>query len=364
MQTTHTARNIGAVTTRSPGFVRWARPDLEARNLSGNFLISRRAAALAMQHGRDLCELLDWFNGEPERVTSGTTVPMGGAFFAYFGHDASLPGADRSFCRIDTKRAVPVDQAFENGSLILAPLAVDMGIEEKFAIEKAVWDRCVAWRHADDPDAMAREREALHHVLHSAVAAVKSASNADLPLIPVQVDPNAGSDDLRAVPPIDLVVHVELGDQAERIYVLAMPAAAPVSCEEADWDVIHTVSRADLIASGDLVQVESRTAAAAGFRHPVAITIGAWNACVEWSKQDSIDQVHQDEQGRLTDVLFMAAMACRRPSTVDEASREFDLMVVPRDGKSVEPVIKTLKIITGPGDRLEQVMTILLPHED
>ncbi len=42
----------------------------------------------------------------------------------------------------------------------------------------------------------------------------------------------------------------------------------------------------------------------------------------------------------------------------------FQLFRVPRDGKSTEAEIVTLKLIVGPGDNGEPVITILLPNED
>ena len=42
----------------------------------------------------------------------------------------------------------------------------------------------------------------------------------------------------------------------------------------------------------------------------------------------------------------------------------FQLYRVPRDGQSMEAELITLKLIVGPGDSGEPVITILLPHED
>ena len=42
----------------------------------------------------------------------------------------------------------------------------------------------------------------------------------------------------------------------------------------------------------------------------------------------------------------------------------FQLYRVPRDGHSTEAVLVTLKLIVGPGDAGEPVITILLPDED
>jgi Family of unknown function (DUF6573) len=42
----------------------------------------------------------------------------------------------------------------------------------------------------------------------------------------------------------------------------------------------------------------------------------------------------------------------------------FQLYRVPRDGRSRDAVLVTLKLIVGPGDAGEPVITILLPDED
>ena len=42
----------------------------------------------------------------------------------------------------------------------------------------------------------------------------------------------------------------------------------------------------------------------------------------------------------------------------------FQLYRVPRDGQSMEAELITLRLIVGPGDSGEPVITILLQHED
>jgi len=42
----------------------------------------------------------------------------------------------------------------------------------------------------------------------------------------------------------------------------------------------------------------------------------------------------------------------------------FQLYRVPRDGHSTEAILVTLKLIVGPGDTGEPVITLLLPQED
>ncbi len=127
-------------------------------------------------------------------------------------------------------------------------------------------------------------------------------------------------------------------------------------------DVIYTYTRAQALADGVLVNV-SETARKAGFRWPVALTDAAWNDCVAWSEDDSRHQVPQDEAGRLWDVLWMAFCAIRG-STAGGGQIVYGLYRVPRDGKSIEAVLTQLKIVAGPGDDGEPVITLLLPGED
>lgn len=127
-------------------------------------------------------------------------------------------------------------------------------------------------------------------------------------------------------------------------------------------DVIYAYTRAQALADGVLVDV-SETAREAGFRWPVAMTHAAWEDCVAWSEEDSRHQVHQDEAGRLWDVLWMAFCAIRG-SAAGDGQMIYSLYRVPLDGKSVKAVQTQLKIMAGPGDDGEPVITLLLPGED
>ena len=126
--------------------------------------------------------------------------------------------------------------------------------------------------------------------------------------------------------------------------------------------VISMYTRAQALADGVLIEA-GPMAREAGFRWPVAVTAAAWEDCVAWSASDSDRQTHQDQSGRLWDVLFMAAFAARANAETGPELR-FELCRVVRDGHSTEAELTTLKLIVGPGDDGEPVMTILLPNED
>jgi len=134
------------------------------------------------------------------------------------------------------------------------------------------------------------------------------------------------------------------------------------SAESFFGKVISTYTRAQAIEDGVLVDPGSM-AKEVGFKWPVALTADAWADCVAWTDADSQQQVHQDQSGRLWDVVYMASHAIR--TSKDSGDRLlFQLYRVPRDGHSTEAVLVTLKLIVGPGDSGEPVVSILLPNED
>ena len=126
--------------------------------------------------------------------------------------------------------------------------------------------------------------------------------------------------------------------------------------------VISTYTRAQAIEDGVLVDPGSM-AKEAGFKWPVALTTDTWADCVAWTDDDSEQQIHQDQSGRLWDILYMASHAIRTSKESGDRML-FQLYRVPRDGHSTEAVLVTLKLIVGPGDTAEPVITILLPDED
>ena len=135
------------------------------------------------------------------------------------------------------------------------------------------------------------------------------------------------------------------------------------SAESFFGDIISTYTRAQAIEDGVLIDV-SPTAKESGFEWPVSMTAGAWADCVAWSDTtDSRTQVYQDESGRLWDVIFMAFQAICLSREVGDRLL-FRLYRVPRDGRSTDAELMTLKLVVGPGDGGEPVITIVLPDED
>jgi len=134
------------------------------------------------------------------------------------------------------------------------------------------------------------------------------------------------------------------------------------SAESFFGNVISTYTREQAIEDGVLIDAGTM-AREAGFKWPVALTTAVWADCVAWSEDDSRQQVTQDQSGRLWDVIYMASHAIR--SSKESGDRLlFRLCRVPRDGHSTDAVLVTLKLIVGPGDSGEPVISILLPDED
>lgn len=129
---------------------------------------------------------------------------------------------------------------------------------------------------------------------------------------------------------------------------------------------IFSYSRAQAFADGVLVNLsDTKEWRETGFKVPVACTSAVWVAYIEWTAADTAErEVPQDQSGRLWDVLYMAARAARAARNRDRPEVLFDLYVVPRTGPNRGPKLTRLKMMIGPGDYLEPVITIMMPDED
>jgi len=133
-----------------------------------------------------------------------------------------------------------------------------------------------------------------------------------------------------------------------------------------DAEVIACYSRHQAIADGALVQVSGpgyegddwipAMAREAGLRQPVALTVGAWSACI--GEPGEPLPAGQDIKGRLWDVLTLAVWAIRRNRATDRATFEVSVF----DGERHHAV--ALWIHCGPGDDAEPVLTIMREGED
>lgn len=117
-------------------------------------------------------------------------------------------------------------------------------------------------------------------------------------------------------------------------------------------DIISTYTRRQALDHGVLVDI-SETAREAGFTWPVAITAEVWAMIndIPASKR------YQDVQGRLWDVVYMASLATRR----GPGGRQLLYKLIMHHKRKT---YVTLKLIAGPGDHAEPVITIMLPWQD
>ncbi|MCX6378976.1 MAG: hypothetical protein NT023_05785 [Armatimonadetes bacterium] len=120
-----------------------------------------------------------------------------------------------------------------------------------------------------------------------------------------------------------------------------------------EGEAIFAYSRKEALKDGVLVDV-TNIAKQAGFRYPVAVTRALW----EDVKRIPSSQWSQDGEGRLWDVLWMGYIAIRRSN---EASDTLRYQIVMHVGQRK---FYTVKLVCGPGDEAEPVITLMRPDED
>lgn len=118
-------------------------------------------------------------------------------------------------------------------------------------------------------------------------------------------------------------------------------------------EVISAYSREQAIADGVLIDV-SATAREAGFRVPVAITAALHADIGDIPASKSF----QDYDGRLWDVLYMGRLAARR-AQAGQSEVRYNLIM--HNGRKT---YYTVKMMIGPGDNGEPVITLMRPDED
>lgn len=126
----------------------------------------------------------------------------------------------------------------------------------------------------------------------------------------------------------------------------------------ADAEIIHSYSRAQGIEDGVLVDV-TETAKEAGFRFPVAMTSALYFDAVAWDERNTASQ---DIEGRLWDVLTMAAHYMRRARGTDRVTAT--VLRIPNTRRATVPRKLAFTVHIGPGDTPEPVITLMLTNED
>ena len=121
-------------------------------------------------------------------------------------------------------------------------------------------------------------------------------------------------------------------------------------------ELIHSYTRQNAIDDGFFVDV-TEVAREAGFRLPTAVT-GALYHTLEIVPEGNVSSLDR----RLRNLLRKGWFAIR--NSKDEASSEliYDFLIVMEAGR--EPELLKVKLVVGPGDEGEPVITIMLPHED
>jgi len=130
-------------------------------------------------------------------------------------------------------------------------------------------------------------------------------------------------------------------------------------------EMVYSYSREEAIKDGVLVDV-SETAFEAGIIFPTAVTRAVWDNYIDWTDADNKRQTYQDLSGRLWDVLYMARCQMVRAGKHSGSmpQLEYQFMCIHRGGRGRKARLTTLKLIVGPGDQSEGVVTIMMPNED
>ena len=134
---------------------------------------------------------------------------------------------------------------------------------------------------------------------------------------------------------------------------LSLFDAAP-AVEDLEMPLIYAYTRAQALEDGVLIDV-SELAREAGFVWPVALTAAVWAMVEDIPRRY---RAWQTVEGRTYDVLWMAYCAIR---SAEHSSTELRYTLLLDHGRRR---YLTLKLVTGPGDHGEPVVTIMLPHED
>ena len=119
---------------------------------------------------------------------------------------------------------------------------------------------------------------------------------------------------------------------------------------------IYAYTRAEALADGVLFDV-TETAHEAGFKVPVALTAQVWTDINDLSGRYA--SAGQSPEGRLWDLLFMAAHAARRRENRNTSAFVYALIMPVGAGNNYRA-----KCHIGPGDEGQAVVTIMRPEED
>ena len=121
-----------------------------------------------------------------------------------------------------------------------------------------------------------------------------------------------------------------------------------------DFDVIDVYSRTEAIDDGFLVDLSS-TAREAGIHYPVAVTSTVYADCIAFP----VDERCLDEKERTVDLMTTIQALVR----MGRGEREI-IFEMPIEDDTGECQAVALKLVCGPGDLGEPVITVMKPDED
>lgn len=116
---------------------------------------------------------------------------------------------------------------------------------------------------------------------------------------------------------------------------------------------IYSYTRAEALADGALIDV-TPMAREAGIRLPTALTVELMADVVTIPPA----YAHEDREGRLWDVVWMARCAMMR-APADASELRYQLILHVGDSSQY-----TVKAVCGPGDDGAPVLTLMRPDED
>lgn len=124
-----------------------------------------------------------------------------------------------------------------------------------------------------------------------------------------------------------------------------------------DAPIIHSYTRAEALADGELVELDPKLCREAGFTYSVAVTRALFATVIDLTP--AAKRAGNDVAGRTWDVLWMARLAVR--GARGGRAVEFEVRAVV---DRVRPSRVQMQMVCGPGDEGEPVLTISLPGEN
>ena len=135
-----------------------------------------------------------------------------------------------------------------------------------------------------------------------------------------------------------------------------MTATMPPTMTELFGEVIYSYPRAQAIEDGVLVDLSSIApdVCRQHYKYPIACTASVW-AIIEKARKNP--RYMNDVNGIVHDLLWMSKVHARQET---ESTRLFQVIIKGAGRRSTF----TFKMVCGPGDDAEPVLTVMFPEED